>query len=153
VLGTTIDDAVGEAFDKVATHYGLGYPGGLVIDSLAEKGDEEAFKFPMPLLHKGEHRYDVSYSGLKTAVIHHLANYLRPGKSPTPENIAASFQKAAIDILLSRLYRAVDDTGIRTIVAGGGVAANSYLRRKLTEKKSSLSISLRLHCAAIMEQW
>ncbi len=131
VMGTTIDDAAGEAFDKVAKHYGFGYPGGLAIDQLAEKGDPRAFKFPLPSLHKGEHRYDVSYSGLKTAVIHHLSSYQRPGAAMTPENIAASFRKAAIDTLLSRLYRTVADTGITTVVAGGGVAANSYLRREL----------------------
>ncbi len=135
VLGRTIDDAAGEAFDKVAKYYGFGYPGGAAIDNLAEKGDEKAFKFPMPSLHKGEHRYDVSYSGLKTAVIYHLSSYLRPGAEVTPENIAASFRKTAIDILLSRLYRAVQDTGINTVVVGGGVAANAYLRRKLEAKQ------------------
>lgn len=134
VLGTTIDDAAGEAFDKVAKYYGFGYPGGLVIDQLAEKGDERAFRFPLPSLHKGEHRYDVSYSGLKTAVIHHLPSYLQPGAAASPENIAASFRKTAIETLLSRLYRAVRDTGIRTVVAGGGVAANAYLRRELAKK-------------------
>ena len=135
VLGTTLDDAAGEAFDKVAKYYGFGYPGGLVIDQLAERGDENAFKFPLPSLHKGEHRYDVSYSGLKTAVIHHLKSYLQPGARISAENIAASFRKTAIDTLLSRLYRAVRDTGIRTIVAGGGVAANAYLRRELASRK------------------
>jgi len=139
VLGTTIDDAAGEAFDKVAKHYGFGYPGGLVIDRLAERGDERAFRFPLPSLHKGEHRYDVSYSGLKTAVIHHLSSYQRPGTKATPENIAASFRKTAIDILLSRLYRAIDDTGIQTVVVGGGVAANAYLRREL-EKQQELRV-------------
>ncbi len=136
VLGTTIDDAVGEAFDKVASYYGFGYPGGLVIDRLASRGDPDAFCFPMPSLHKGEHRYDVSYSGLKTAVIHHLESYRRAGAAATPENIAASFQRTAISILLSRLYRAVADTGINTIVVGGGVAANSFLRQELAKKKN-----------------
>jgi len=136
VLGTTIDDAVGEAFDKVASFYGFGYPGGLVIDRLAADGDADAFRFPLPSLHKGSHRYDVSYSGLKTAVIHHLESYRRPGAPVTPENIAASFQRTAINILLSRLYRAVADTGITTIVAGGGVAANSFLRQELAKKKN-----------------
>lgn len=132
VLGTTIDDAVGEAFDKVAKYYGFGYPGGQVIDNLAEKGDADAFRFPLPSLHKGDHRYDVSYSGLKTAVIHHLQNYRRHDAPATPENIAASFRKTAIDILLTRLYRVIEDTGITRIVAGGGVAANAYLRRELS---------------------
>ena len=135
VLGTTIDDAVGEAFDKVAKHYDFGYPGGQVIDELAEKGDPGAFKFPSPSLHKGDHRYDLSYSGLKTAVIHHLDDYRKGTAAATPENIAASFRKAAIDALLSKLLLAVEDTGIHTIVAGGGVAANAYLRRVLAERK------------------
>ncbi len=135
VLGTTIDDAVGEAFDKVAKHYGFGYPGGVAIDRLAEKGDAGAFRFPKPSLHKGEHRYDLSYSGLKTAVVHQLEQYRRPGAEASSENIAASFQKAAIDILLSRLLRAAEDTGLRRIVAGGGVAANSYLRSALASRE------------------
>jgi N6-L-threonylcarbamoyladenine synthase len=134
ILGTTIDDAVGEAFDKVATHYGFGYPGGKAIDDLAEKGDPDTFRFSPPSLHKGEHRYDLSYSGLKTAVIHHLDNFKRPGAKSSPENIAASFRKAAIDLLLAKLLKASADTGINRIVAGGGVAANAYLRRSLAAK-------------------
>ncbi|MBL8966652.1 MAG: tRNA (adenosine(37)-N6)-threonylcarbamoyltransferase complex transferase subunit TsaD [Spirochaetaceae bacterium] len=134
VLGTTIDDAVGEAFDKVSKYYGFGYPGGAVIDRLAESGDETAFAFPKPSLHKGEHRYDVSYSGLKTATIHQLEQYRKQGAAASPENIAASFRKAAVDILLSRVFRAVEDTGLRTVVAGGGVAANAYLRRVLAAR-------------------
>jgi N6-L-threonylcarbamoyladenine synthase len=134
VLGTTIDDAVGEAFDKVSKYYGFGYPGGAYIDKLALEGDERAFRFPKPSLHKGEHRYDVSYSGLKTAVIHQLEQYRREGAETTPANIAASFQKAAVDILLERLFRAIEDTGLKTVVAGGGVAANSYLRRTLAAR-------------------
>ncbi|MGO8695651.1 MAG: tRNA (adenosine(37)-N6)-threonylcarbamoyltransferase complex transferase subunit TsaD [Rectinemataceae bacterium] len=139
VLGTTIDDAVGEAFDKVAKHFGFGYPGGAAIDRLAESGDAESFHFPEPSLHKGAHRYDLSYSGLKTAVIHQLEQFRRPGASASPENIAASFRKAAIDLLASRLFRAVEDTGIGTVVAGGGVAANAYLRR-LLGSRSGLSV-------------
>ena len=135
VLGTTIDDAVGEAFDKVSKHYGFGYPGGLAIDRLAEQGDPEAFRFPKPHLYKGSHPYDVSYSGLKTAVIRQLEQYRRPGAESSPENIAASFRKAAIDLLLDRLLRAAEDTGLSRIVAGGGVAANSYLRARLAARR------------------
>jgi N6-L-threonylcarbamoyladenine synthase len=135
VLGTTIDDAVGEAFDKVAKHYGFGYPGGVAIDKLARGGDELAFAFPMPSLHKGEHRYDVSYSGLKTACVRQLDLFRRPGIEATPADIAASFQKAAIDLLLSRLFRVIEDTGLKRVVAGGGVAANSYLRRVLAARE------------------
>jgi N6-L-threonylcarbamoyladenine synthase len=133
VLGTTIDDAVGEAFDKVAKHYSLGYPGGIAIDKLARKGDPRACRFPMPKLDKGEHRYDMSYSGLKTAAIHQLEAFWDPAYPRSDENLAAAFEKAAVDILVSRLTKAVADTGIRTVVAGGGVAANSYLRNLLAE--------------------
>ncbi len=140
VLGTTIDDAVGEAFDKVAKFYGFGYPGGVYIDRLAKQGDSGAFKFPMPNLYKGEHRYDVSYSGLKTAVINQIEQFRQLDEqgqpaAMSPENIAASFQRTAIDILLRSLYRAVEDTGLTTVVAGGGVAANSYLRHCLSERQ------------------
>jgi N6-L-threonylcarbamoyladenine synthase len=134
VIGTTIDDAVGEAFDKVAKHYGFGYPGGAAMDKLAQGGDDRAFAFPMPSLHKGEHRYDLSYSGLKTAAVRQLELFRRPGAESTPANIAASFQKAAVDLLLSRLFRVVEDTGISKVAAGGGVAANSYLRSSLAAR-------------------
>jgi N6-L-threonylcarbamoyladenine synthase len=134
VMGTTIDDAVGEAFDKVAKHYGLGYPGGVIIDRLAKEGDPKAFRFPKPNLNKGEHPYDVSYSGLKTAVINQIDQF-STGKPKTNENIAASFQRVAVEILLDRLLKAVEDSGIRRVVAGGGVAANSYLRALLAERK------------------
>lgn len=148
VLGTTIDDAAGEAFDKVAKHYGFGYPGGAVIDRLAQSGDSAAFHFPLPNLHKGEHRYDVSYSGLKTAVINQpelFARKRRGGEAASAHSsgvpswtsagdIAASFQKTAVDILLRALFNAAEDTGLSSVVAGGGVAANSYLRACLAER-------------------
>ena len=131
VLGTTIDDACGEAFDKVAKHYGIGFPGGIAIDSLSRSGDPRAFRFPNPSLHKGEAFYDVSYSGLKTAVIHQLDRFWDGKSEKSLANIAASFQRAAVDILVDRALAAAADTGLRRIVAGGGVAANSYLRSRL----------------------
>jgi N6-L-threonylcarbamoyladenine synthase len=131
VLGTTIDDACGEAFDKVAKFYDLGFPGGVAIDRLAQKGEPAAFRFPYPSLHKGDHPFDVSYSGLKTAVVNQLDQFWDRRYPKTPENIAASFQKTAVDILVDRLLKAARHTGLGTIVAGGGVAANSYLRRRL----------------------
>ena len=136
VLGTTIDDAVGEAFDKVAKFYNFGYPGGAVIDKMAQNGDSSVFNFPMPSLHKGDHRYDVSYSGLKNAVINQLDTFKKKSGAHTNEDIAASFQKTAVQILLRALLNAAEDTGITTIVAGGGVAANSYLRSCLAEQKN-----------------
>ncbi|GHV63598.1 tRNA N6-adenosine threonylcarbamoyltransferase [Spirochaetia bacterium] len=161
VLGTTIDDAVGEAFDKVSKYYGFGYPGGAVIDKLAQSGNPDAFRFPLPKLDKGGNRYALSYSGLKTAVINQLEQFrcklaapacLEFGNSAVTElpnstagaieiarregaDIAASFQKTAVEILLRSLFRAAEDTGLKTIVAGGGVAANSYLRARLAEQR------------------
>jgi len=134
VLGTTMDDAAGEAFDKVSKHYGFGYPGGYIIDELSQKGNPNAFNFPLPSLHKGNHKYDVSYSGLKTAAINQLEKF-RVAETYDMHDIAASFQKTAVEILLRSLFRAVEDTGLKTIVAGGGVAANSYLRAAMSERK------------------
>lgn len=139
VLGTTIDDAAGEAFDKVSKYYGFGYPGGAVIDKLAQKGNKQAAKFPTPIFHDQKHRYDVSYSGLKTAVINQIDQFWNKDYPKTPENIAASFQEAAVKTLVSRLLLACDDTGIKTVVAGGGVAANSRLRQLLSERSD-------IHC-------
>ncbi|MCL2763573.1 MAG: tRNA (adenosine(37)-N6)-threonylcarbamoyltransferase complex transferase subunit TsaD [Treponema sp.] len=140
VLGTTIDDAIGEAFDKVAKHYDFGYPGGAVIDRMAQNGDSEAFRFPLPSLHKGSHRYDVSYSGLKNAVINQSEQFrIKKDGAIKPDDIAASFQKTAIETLLRALFNAVEDSNLTTIVAGGGVAANSYLRASLAERQV-------LHC-------
>jgi N6-L-threonylcarbamoyladenine synthase len=136
VLGTTIDDAVGEAFDKVAKHYQFGYPGGAVIDRISQSGDSGAFRFPMPSLHKGEHRYDVSYSGLKNAAINQLDQFrAQKDRDIKPEDIAASFQKTAVEILLRALFNACEDSGLSAIAAGGGVAANSYLRTRLAERQ------------------
>jgi len=249
VLGATIDDAVGEAFDKVAKHYGFGYPGGAVIERLARSGDSTAFRFPMPSLRKGHHRCDVSYSGLKNAAINQLSQFragngaearrcgqrpdeqgcagLAEGRRPDKQgsawlvgerrrggqgcaglvgerrrgeqgcaglvgerrrggqsctgmtegrrpdkqgnaglagerrrgeqgcvglpgerrlseqdctDIAASFQKTAIDILLRALFNAAEDTGLSTVVAGGGVAANALLRKRLAERKGLRSV-------------
>ena len=139
VLGASIDDACGEAFDKVAKAYGFGFPGGAAIDRLAQTGDPKAFSFPNPVLHRGG-PYDISYSGLKTAAVNQLEMFHNPGYEKTPANIAASFQKAAVDILLRRLFRAAEDTGLTRVVAGGGVAANSYLRAALA-RRTDLSVS------------
>jgi N6-L-threonylcarbamoyladenine synthase len=131
VLGTTIDDACGEAFDKVAKHYAIGFPGGVAIDKLSRSGDPRAYRFPRPSLHKGEAFYDVSYSGLKTAVIHQSNQFWNGTSEKSVANIAASFQRAAIDILVDRALAAAADNGLKRIVAGGGVAANSYLRERM----------------------
>lgn len=134
VLGTTVDDSVGEAFDKVAKFYGLGYPGGVIVDKLAAAGDSRAFSFPVPQLDDDTHRYDMSFSGLKTAVIHQRDLFWNKGYEKSNENMCASFQEAACRALTNRLFRAVEDTGLTTVVAGGGVAANSRLRALLAER-------------------
>jgi N6-L-threonylcarbamoyladenine synthase len=126
VLGQTVDDAAGEAFDKVARYVGLGYPGGPVIDRLAAEGDPTAIPFPRPMLDEG---YDFSFSGLKTAVITHLR------KNPTAEirDVVASFQDAVVDVCVAKLLRAAREIGAETVVIGGGVAANSRLRTRLLD--------------------
>jgi N6-L-threonylcarbamoyladenine synthase len=131
VMGATIDDACGEAFDKVAKYFDIGFPGGVAIQNLAEGGDAAAFRFPRPSLHKGDHRFDVSYSGLKTAVIHQRAQFRDPAYEDSLANLAAAFQQTAVDIVVDKALLASQETGIDCIVAAGGVAANTYLRRRL----------------------
>ncbi|THB62674.1 MAG: tRNA (adenosine(37)-N6)-threonylcarbamoyltransferase complex transferase subunit TsaD [Spirochaetaceae bacterium] len=135
VLGATIDDAIGEAFDKVAKHLGLGYPGGVAIDRLARQGDAAAFAFPGAALSKGDHQFDISYSGLKTAVINQRMQFLQPGYEASMENIAASFERRAVDMLLRRVVLACRDQGIFRVVAAGGVAANTWFRQSLREHR------------------
>ena len=157
VLGTTIDDAVGEAFDKVAKSYGLGYPGGKAVDDRARSGNPDAFRFPQSRLDKGNHPFDVSYSGLKTAVINQKERFLTPGAEPSLENLCASFQKAAVDLLVKKLRAVVKWTGVSRVVAGGGVAANSYLRTSLSAQKgwkvSYPSLGLCTDNAAMIAGW
>ncbi len=140
VMGTTVDDAIGEAFDKVAKHHGFGYPGGVIIDRLAQNGYPLAFLFPGPSLQKGDHPYDISYSGLKTAVINQLDQFWNGTSPKTPENIAASFQRTAVGILMKRVRKALEDTGLTRLAAGGGVAANSLLRSEL-KKLEGIEVS------------
>ena len=137
VLGTTIDDAIGEAFDKVAKFYELGFPGGVVIDRLSKTGDPNAFLFPGPALDRNEHPYDMSYSRLKTAVINQKDQFRNGDAEDTPENIAASFQRQAVGILMKRVKLALKDTGLKRVSAGGGVAANSLLRSELKALEKS----------------
>ncbi len=133
ILGQTIDDAVGEAFDKCSKMMGLGYPGGPVIDRLAKQGDPERFKFAKPHVPG----LDYSFSGIKTSLLYFVRDELR--KDPefmekNKEDICASFQKALIDILLDKLIKAAKQTGIREITIGGGVSANSGLRARIEEE-------------------
>ena len=125
LLGTTVDDAVGEAFDKVARVMGLGYPGGPAIDRVALTGDPTAVKFPRAM----PQGLDFSLSGLKTAVI----RYVRDNPDTPVADVAASFQAAVVDVLIDQTRRAVDEVGARTICLGGGVAANSLLRERMLD--------------------
>lgn len=135
ILGTTVDDAVGEAFDKVAKYLDLGYPGGPLIDRLAQQGNDRAYHFPMGKLEKGRRPCDMSFSGLKTAVLYQKEQFqARDVAAPTLADLVASFQRRIIGILVDRIERAVELTGITRIVVGGGVAANSYLRRCAAER-------------------
>jgi N6-L-threonylcarbamoyladenine synthase len=121
LLGSTVDDAAGEAFDKVARHLGLGYPGGPIIDKLAKAGDPQAIAFPRAM--PGDN-LDFSFSGLKTAVVNHV----RQHPEASVEDVAASFQEAVVDVLVAKARRAADAMGAKGMALGGGVAANSRLR-------------------------
>ena len=128
VLGSTIDDAAGEAYDKVARILKLGYPGGPVIDRLAASGNAKAFAFPRAIR---DRPYDFSFSGLKTAVANHVRNHpvLTDASSA---DVAASFQAAVVDVLAEKAQAAGRTHGVRAIALGGGVAANSALRQRIT---------------------
>mgnify|MGYP002724723141 FL=1 len=129
LLGQTRDDAAGEAFDKIARVMGYPYPGGPHIDRLAQEGDPNAIHFPMGL--GKEHTYDFSFSGLKSAVINYLNTAKMKKEEVHSKDVAASFQKAVVDVLVEKAMRAVDATGLSTIALAGGVAANSGLRKAL----------------------
>jgi len=123
ILGSTVDDAAGEAFDKVARFLGLSYPGGPAIQEAAATGDPEAIAFPRAMMDDG---YDFSFSGLKTAVI----NYVRKNPDVSTPDVAASFQTAVVDVLVAKAVRAAEECGAETLCIGGGVAANTLLRER-----------------------
>jgi N6-L-threonylcarbamoyladenine synthase len=131
-LGGTRDDAAGEAFDKVAKMMGLGYPGGRLIDNLAQSGNPKAIRFPRARLKKGS--YEFSFSGIKTSVWHYLKSHREPARENRLADIAASFQEAVVDMLVRPTFEAVVARGANRIVLAGGVAANSRLRTKMTAK-------------------
>jgi len=134
MLGGTLDDAAGEAFDKVASLLGLGFPGGPAVEREAAQGDAEAVSLPRSFLH--EERLDFSFSGLKTAVLYALAGQNQPRPSPPPPgkqraDLAASFQKAVVDVLVAKSRQALRRTGLKRLAVGGGVAANRVFRAAL----------------------
>ncbi|GAA4362219.1 tRNA (adenosine(37)-N6)-threonylcarbamoyltransferase complex transferase subunit TsaD [Paeniglutamicibacter cryotolerans] len=153
LLGSTIDDAAGEAYDKVARLLGLGYPGGPAIDAMAKTGDAKAIRFPRGLSlpkfvgtaeEPGKHRNDFSFSGLKTAVARCVEQYEARGEEVPVADIAASFQEAVVDVITSKAVRACKENGITNLMLGGGVAANSRLRELLAARCTSAGISLRV---------
>lgn len=147
-LGSTLDDAAGEAYDKVARLLGLGYPGGPVVDKLAARGNRKAIRFPRGLSRaddlRGEHRYDFSFSGVKTSVARYVESAEREGRVISVEDVCASFQEAVVDVLTSKAIMACKDTGASVLLLGGGVAANSRLRELAAARCQSASIELRM---------
>lgn len=131
-LGRTLDDAAGEAFDKVAKLLGLGYPGGVLIDRLAREGDPSAIDFPRPLLHQPG--CDFSFSGIKTAVLQYVRRHPEAQQGEALRNVAASFQAAVVEVLVRKTLRAAREAGLARVVVAGGVACNSALRRTLQEE-------------------
>jgi N6-L-threonylcarbamoyladenine synthase len=150
LIGSTIDDAVGEAYDKVAAMLDLPYPGGPVLDRLAAKGDDARFRFPRSML--GRESLDFSFSGIKTAVLYHVRGI--PGKPPrtSPPNeqeirdIAASFQAACVDVLTKKIQRAAELIGAKSIVIGGGVSANNGLRQAMASSPLPTFFPLSRYC-------
>jgi N6-L-threonylcarbamoyladenine synthase len=138
-LGSTIDDAAGEAFDKLARVMGLGFPGGPAIDRTSDGGDPAAVAFPRALPHRP---YDFSFSGLKTSVVTFLDKAKRSGDLPERADVAASLQEAIVDVLVDKTFRAVDDTGVKVVAGGGGVLANRRLRHRFAEEADKRGITL-----------
>ena len=143
VLGSTMDDAAGEAFDKIARLLELGFPGGPAIDRVAKQGNKSAIDFPRGLTHSSDqddHAYDFSFSGLKTAV----SRYLQQTPLSLRADVAASFQEAVVDVLVTKALAACQTTGIDSLVIAGGVAANSRLREMALERTAKAGINLRI---------
>ncbi len=140
VLGATRDDAVGEAYDKVARVIGLGYPGGPKVDALAKQGDPHAIEFKRVYLEKDS--LDFSFSGTKTAVINYMHSAQQRGETVKPADVAASFQQAVIEVLVNKAVRAVKEAGYCELALAGGVACNSELRRQLGEALAKEGIGL-----------
>lgn len=138
-LGTTIDDAAGEAFDKLARFVGLGYPGGPAIDAAAEDGDPNAVVFPRALR---DRPFDFSFSGLKTSVVTYLEKARDNDELPPRADVAASIQEAIVDVLVEKTFNAVEATGVRTVGGGGGVLANRRLRTRLAEEAARRGVDL-----------
>ena len=146
VLGMTIDDAAGEAFDKLARFMGLGYPGGPAIDRAANDGDPGAVAFPRALR---DRPYDFSFSGLKTSVVTYLEKAKTAGNVPPLADVAASIQEAIVDVLVDKTFNAVDATGAKVVAGGGGVLANRRLRLRFEEEAATRGVELYLPAPAL----
>ncbi|MGH2540647.1 MAG: tRNA (adenosine(37)-N6)-threonylcarbamoyltransferase complex transferase subunit TsaD [Actinomycetota bacterium] len=131
VLGQTLDDAAGEAFDKVARLLGLGFPGGPALDAMARQGDPQAIRFPRAMEDSGD--YDFSMSGLKTAVLRYVKAAQAAGQDLHLPDLAASFQEAIVDVQVTKTIAAAEDVGVPTVLMGGGVVANTRLRERLAQ--------------------
>jgi N6-L-threonylcarbamoyladenine synthase len=140
VLGETLDDAAGEAYDKVARFLGLGYPGGPVIDRLAAQGDSKAVAFPRAMMRDGT--YNFSLSGLKTAVINHVRKLRDRGEAVPVTDIAASFQAAVVEVQVYKVMLAAREMGVKNVLLAGGVAANRHLRSELEKALAGKGIKL-----------
>jgi N6-L-threonylcarbamoyladenine synthase len=146
-LGKTLDDAAGEAFDKVARVLGLPFPGGPWIDKAAKEGNALAIDFPKGLMSKEDlinHTFDFSFSGLKTAVARWVQAWEKTGVAIPVADVAASFQEAVVEVLVKKTLLAAKQTGINTVVIGGGVAANSRLRSMATSEAEKVGVSIRI---------
>ena len=140
ILGRSRDDAAGEAFDKIAKVLEIGYPGGPAVEELARQGDENAIDFPRPMIHA--QNYDFSFSGLKTAVLNYINQQRQKNNKLNKANIAASFQKAAIDVLVKKIVKAVKEKKVANVLLAGGVSANQKFRELLTAKLNDLEVNL-----------
>ncbi|MGV9710568.1 tRNA (adenosine(37)-N6)-threonylcarbamoyltransferase complex transferase subunit TsaD [Gordonia sp. NPDC003424] len=143
-LGTTVDDAAGEAFDKVARLLDLGFPGGPALDRAAADGDPSAIAFPRGMTGPRDARYDFSFSGLKTAVARYVEKCEREGREVPIPDVAASFQEAVADVLTRKAIRACTDLDVDTLVLGGGATANSRIRSLAQERCAAAGITLRV---------
>lgn len=138
IIGETKDDAIGECYDKVARVLGLGYPGGLPVDRLAQTGSH-TYKLPSPLLNEG---YDFSFSGLKTNIINLVNNAKQRGEEIRPADLCTSFQETAMDVIITKAIKAAKDFKVQQVVVAGGVSANSYLRKNIVKEISALGIEV-----------
>lgn len=140
IVGETLDDALGEAYDKVSMYLGLGYPGGPAIDRVSAEGSPDAVAFPRAMMKSGD--FNFSLSGLKTAVIRYMERAEREGKVPPTADVASSFQAAALEVVVKKTVDAALERGLRKVVMGGGVACNGVLRRWLEEACEEKGLTL-----------